>query len=486
MNTKTVLRYLGYILCIEGIFMIPALIIAIFKGETSSVIGFLATILIIAALGIPLALIKTKDKSFYAKEGYITVAFSWIVMSLLGALPFVISGSIPSYIDALFETVSGFTTTGSSILTNIETLPMSMLYWRAFIIWLGGMGVLVFVLAIIPMAAGNAGSFHIMRAESPGPEVGKLLPKLRATARALYLIYVGMTVLEMVLLLIGGMPFFDALTTSLSTAGTGGFSIRNQSIGAYDSYYLQTVVAIFMGLFAINFNIYFLLLTLDFKSVFKNLELRVYLAIFAISTVLISFNIFNSGIYDNLYDSFHHSFFQVSTLISSTGFSTTNYDLWPSFSKTLLFIIMLIGSCAGSTGGGMKIHRVIILYKSCKNELLKLVHPKNVRVVKINGKTTEDSVVHNVFVYFAFYMLILFGSTLLISLDGYDLETNISSVVTCLNNMGPGFSLVGPAANFSFLSDFSKIVLSLNMLLGRLEIFPLILILTPSLYKRAR
>lgn len=488
MNKKITLKYLGYLMVIEGAFMLPAMLIALFCGEDSAVIGFAMTIGVLLILGTPLVFLKTKNPTLYAKDGFFIVALSWIVLSLFGAMPFTISGAIPSYVDAFFETVSGFTTTGASILTEIESLPRSILYWRSFTHWLGGMGVLVFILAIIPKSAGSGVSLHILRAESPGPVVGKLVPKMRSTARILYAIYIGMTILELIFLLIGGMPLFDALAISFGTAGTGGLAITNNSIAAYDSYYLQGVITVFTLLFSINFNIYYLLLTKEFRAAYKDTELRVFLGIVAAAILAIAVNIYQTGqaLCDTFFSALHHSAFQVVTIISTTGFSTVDFNQWPMFSKMLLMLLMFTGACAGSTSGGMKISRVIILAKSILTEIKKLIHPNSVKLVRVSGKVVSPDVVHSVNSYLAAYMAILAISTLLLSLENFSFETTFSAAVACFNNIGPGFDMVGAAGNYSVFTNFGKLVLCADMFLGRLEIFPMLLLFSPSLWRRTK
>ena len=488
MNKKIALKYLGYMMVIEGAFMLPAMLIALFGGEKPSLFGFAGTIALLFALGGPLLLLRPKNQTLYAKDGFFIVALSWIVLSVFGALPFTISGAIPRYVDAFFETVSGFTTTGASILTEIESLPKSILYWRSFTHWLGGMGVLVFILAVIPKSAGSGVSLHILRAESPGPVVGKLVPKMRSTARLLYSIYIVMTLLEFLLLLVGGMPLFDAVTISFGTAGTGGFAITNNSIAAYDSYYLQGVITVFMLLFSVNFNIYFLLMMKEFRAAFKDTELRVFLGIVGLSILAIAVNIYQTGqeLCGTFFSALHHSAFQVSTIISTTGFASVDFNQWPTFSKMILMLLMFIGASAGTTGGGMKVSRVIILGKSMLSEIKKLIHPSSVRLIRVNGKVVSPDVVHSVNSYLAAYVAILVVSTLLLSLENFSFETTFSAVVACFNNIGPGFDMVGATGNYSAFTNFGKLVLCADMLLGRLEIFPILILFSPSLWRRTK
>ena len=424
--------------------------------------------------------IRPRSRSMFAREGFIIVSFSWILVSLAGALPFVFSGAIPNYVDALFETVSGFTTTGASILQNVEVLPRGLLFWRSFTHWIGGMGVLVFIMAVLPMAGER--SMHVMRAEVPGPSVGKLVPRARHTAILLYSMYLALTIIEVLFLLAGGMPLFDSLVNSFATAGTGGFSIKNASIGFYNSAYVDIVVTVFMLLFGINFNLYFFLLTRDFRQIFKNEELRVYLCVALGSMLLITFNIMPEA--GNFASAFRQASFQVSSVMTTTGFSTTDFNLWPQFSRTILFLLMILGACGGSTGGGLKVSRAIILVKRFVRDLVKQVHPRAVGSVRLDGRRVEDKTLHDVGIFFIAYMLIIGFMTLLVSLDGFSLETNLSAVVSCISNIGPGLDIVGPMGNFSGFSMLSKLLLSLTMLLGRLEIFPLLLSLTPILYRK--
>lgn len=481
MNIRAVLRLLGFVIIMLGIFMIPPTVIAFVLGEnTKLTFMFIAAGLIV--VGALLTLLKS-NKAITAREGFATVALGWIVISLCGALPYCISGSIPSFIDSLFETASGFSTTGASILTDIESLPRSILYWRSFTNWLGGMGVLVFLLAVIPMSRGGSGdSFQLMRAESPGPSVGKITPTLRSSARILYLLYIGLTVLEMILLLCGGLPIFDSVTTALANAGTGGFSIRNASIAAYDSAYIQTVVTIFMILFGVNFNVFYLILIRKFRQAFRNEELWMYFGFIAVAATTILINI--RHLYESFGKALLDSVFQVSSIITTTGFATADFDKWPEYSRCVLVFLMFIGASAGSTGGGMKISRMIILAKSVKTELHSIVRQREVKPVKMDGKTLDSAVLRGTHAYFVAYALICVVSVLFVSLDGFNFETTLTSVISCLNNIGPGLGMVGPTGNYAAFSGLSKIVLSLNMLIGRLEIFPILMLFSPSTWKK--
>ena len=483
MNFKMIGRFLAQIVAIEAVFMIPALCISLGYGEQEAVRAFLITLAIMLVVGGTLYLICRKaGKLFGTREGLVCVSFSWIVLSLLGCLPFFISGAIPHFVDALFEIVSGFTTTGSSILTDVEALPKGLLYWRSFSHWLGGMGVLVFLLAITPGSGKGAGfTMHLLRAESPGPDVGKLVPKMKQTAMILYIIYIVMTVINVIFLLAGGMSFLDALCTAFGTAGTGGFGIRNDSIASY-SPYLQNVCTVFMFLFGVNFSCYYLLLLRQFKSVFKDEELRLYFGIAFVCIVAIVLNIY--PLYDSLGETIRHAAFQVSSIMTTTGFATTDFDLWPSFSKGILLMLMVTGACAGSTGGGLKVARVLLLFKSLRRNIRQVLNPQKVQVVRNNGRTVEEKVLDNTNAYLAAYVVIIIVSFLIISLDGFSTGTNISAVLACFNNIGPGLEMVGPTCNYSAYSVLSKIVLIIDMLAGRLEIFPILVLLSRSTWKR--
>lgn len=481
MNYKMIGRFLSQIVAIEAVFLIPALAISTGYGEWSTVQAFILSIAIMLAVsGILYALCRKSGKLFGAKEGLVCVGLSWMVMSLLGALPFTLSGHIPHYVDALFETVSGFTTTGSSVLSDVENLPKGLLFWRSFTNWIGGMGVLVFLLAI---TSGQDKGFtmHLMRAESPGPDVGKLVPRIKDTAKILYYIYIGMTVLCFVLLLFGDMNWLEALCSSLSTAGTGGFGVRGDSFASF-SPYSQIVVTVFMLLFGINFSCYYLLLLRKFKSVFFDEELRLYISIVIISIILIAWNIY--GLYGNLADSLRHSAFQVGTIISTSGFASTDFDQWPTFSKGILLILMMIGACAGSTAGGFKCGRLLLVCKSLGRNIRRILNPQKVQIIRNNGKTVNETVLDNTNAYLAAYVILSVLCFALISLDGFSIETNVSATLACFNNIGPGFAAVGPMCNYSAYSYFSKIVLSIAMLAGRLEIFPILVLFSHSTWSR--
>ena len=424
---------------------------------------------------------RKAGRLFGAREGLVCVGFSWIVLSLLGCLPFVFSGNIPHFVDAFFETVSGFTTTGASVVPSVEAMDKGILYWRSFSHWLGGMGVLVFLLAIAPSSKGTGFTMHLLRAESPGPDVGKLVPKMKQTAVILYSIYIALTVLNVIFLVCGGMSLFESVCTAFGTAGTGGFGIKNDSIASY-SPYLQNVTTVFMLLFGINFSIYYLLLLKEFRSVFKDEELRMYLGVAFVSIVLITLNI--RSLYDTLEETIRHAAFQVSSIMTTTGYATTDFDLWPSFSKSILLILMVIGASAGSTGGGFKCIRVLLLLKILRRNIRQILNPQKVMVVRNNGRAVDEKVLANTNAYLAAYVIIIIISVLLISLDGFDFETNMSAVLACFNNIGPGMAAVGATCNYAAYSVFSKIVLSINMLAGRLEIFPILVLLSRSTWTR--
>lgn len=470
---------IGQIIKLEAALLVLPLAVSIIYRERCA-LSFLITALASLFVGFAVTLIsKPGNRLIYAKEGFVIVALAWLALSAIGAVPFVLSGEVRSYADAFFETVSGFTTTGASVLTDIEGMSHGLLFWRSFTHWVGGMGVLVFIMAIIPSVCDR--SIHILRAEMPGPVMGKLVPKLKQTAKILYLIYIVMTVLEMILLLCGGMSLFDSALHSFATAGTGGFGIKGDSIASY-SPYLQWVIAVFMFLFGINFNIYYLLLVRRFRSVLKSTETWCYIAICLISVAIITGNIYS--IYGNLPDSVRASAFQVASLVTTTGFSTADFNLWPGLSKGILLILMFIGGCAGSTAGGLKVSRVVMMIKMIRREFMKMIHPRSVSAVRIEGKKVDDTTLNGVNVYFALYMVIYFAVFLLLCLEPFDFETNFTAVAACYNNIGPGFGAVGPMGSFSGYSAFSKIVLSATMLLGRLEIYPLLFALIPSTWTK--
>ena len=460
-----------------ALLMLPG-ITALLYGE--SLLPFAVTALLLVAAGLVLGWKKPARTALYARDGFAVVALAWIIMSAFGALPFVLSGDIPSYVDAFFETVSGFTTTGASILTEVESLSRSGLFWRSFTHWVGGMGVLVFVMAILPMTDGHG--MHLMRAEVPGPSVGKLVSRMSDSAKILYGIYLAMTLLEIVLLVLGGMPLFDACIHSFGSAGTGGFSSRNLSVGAYNSPYFDVVIGIFMLLFGVNFNLYYFLLIRRFRDVLKSEELRAYLLIVGAAVVAIAVDI--SHLYGSALTSLRHAFFQVSSIITTTGYATVDFNLWPTFSKGILVVLMFVGACAGSTGGGIKVARVVILVKSALADMRKMLHPNAVSTVRFEGKPLPERNLRGVHVFISVYLLVFTVSFLLLSLEDFDLITTFTALAACINNIGPGLELVGPTGNFSAFSPAAKLLLSFNMLVGRLEIFPMLLLVAPSIWKR--
>ena len=480
MNFKMMGRFIAQILSIEGIFMLPALGISLYCGDTMAVRGFLCTIAIIAGIVSILFLIcRGAPSAFYAREGLVCVGASWIVLSALGCLPFYLSREIPSYVDAFFEIVSGFTTTGASIVPVVEDLSKGILYWRSFSHWLGGMGVLVFLLAFTG-GKGQGFTMHLLRAESPGPAVGKLVPKMRTTAAILYIIYIVMTVLNVVFLLIGKMPLFDAVCTALGTAGTGGFGIKNDSIAGY-SPYLQNVTTVFMILFGVNFSCYYLILIRQWKNVIRDEEVRLYFGIILASVLLITLN--TRGYYGTLEEAIRHSAFQVGSIITTTGYATVDFDLWPSFSKTILLCLMVAGACAGSTGGGLKVARLLLLFKGLRRNIRRMLNPRRVEVVRNNGNAVDEQVLDNTNAYLAAYVVIIFAVFLIISLDGFSTGTNFTAVLCTFNNIGPGLEAVGPTCNFSAFSPVSKLVLCWAMLAGRLEIFPMLVLFSRNTWK---
>ena len=480
MNFKMMGRFIAQILAIEGIFMVPAMIISLCCGDTMAVKGFLLTIVLIAGIVLILTMLcRGAPSAFYAKEGLVCVGACWIVLSAVGCLPFYLSREIPCYVDAFFEMVSGFTTTGASILTDVEALSKGILYWRSFSHWLGGMGVLVFLLAFTG-GKGQGFTMHLLRAESPGPSVGKLVPKMRTTAAILYVIYIVLTIVNMVFLLLGDMPLFDAVCTALGTAGTGGFGIKNDSMAGY-SPYLQNVTTVFMILFGVNFSCYYLLLIRQWKNVFRDEEVRLYFGIILTAIALIVLN--TRSLYGTLEETIRHAAFQVGSIITTTGFATTDFDLWPSFSKTILLCLMVVGACAGSTGGGMKVARLLLLLKSVRRNIRQMLNPRRVQVVRNNGSVVDETILANTNAYLSAYTLIIFLVLAIISLDGFSLGTNFSAVLCTFNNIGPGLEAVGPTCNFSQYSDLSKLVLSWAMLAGRLEIFPILVLFSGSTWK---
>lgn len=462
----------------SALFLLPALV-SLCYGELDTVLAFLISGAALAALSLPMTVIKPKDKDMYTKESLVIVALLWIVFPLAGAVPFYISGEIPHFVDAVFESVSGFTTTGSTILSDVESLSHGMLFWRSFTHWIGGMGILVFALAVFPS---SKDSMYLMRAECPGPQVGKFVPKGKNTAMYMYAMYGALTVVTMILLCAGGMPFFDSLCHAMGTAGTGGFGIKNAGVAFYNSAYIDGVITVMMILFGVNFNIFYFLLIRRFKDVGKNLELKVYLSILAASTLLIGVNIY--PIYGSAGKSFRYAVFQVASIMTTTGFATADYNLWPTFSQMILVLLMLIGACAGSTGGGFKVQRLIIVFKNTAKFFKKLLHPKSVNLITSEDKAMDSDTVHGVHCYLGICLFLLLSSMLLISVDNHDFATSFTAAAACFNNIGPGIGGVGPMENFSFFSDFSKCILSLDMLLGRLECLPIMMLCVPAVWKR--
>ncbi len=477
MNYKMIGYVISRILWTEAaLLLLPALVALLYQ---EALLPFLIPILILAVLGLLLGR-RPRQTALYARDGFAVVALAWVGMSAFGALPFVLAGDIPNYIDAFFETVSGFTTTGASILTAVEPLSRGGLFWRSFTHWVGGMGVIVFMLAVLPLVGGGY-NMHIMRAESPGPSVGKLVPKVRQTAKILYLLYFGITVVQILLLLISGMPLFDTLCLSFGTAGTGGFGILNDSIASY-TYLQQSIITVFMILFGVNFNVYYLFWIRKPKDALCCEEARAYLGIIAVSILAIGFNI--RHLFPSVMEAFHHAAFQVGTIITTTGYATTDFDRWPEFSRTILVCLMFCGACAGSTGGGMKVSRILIAVKQVKKELESLVHPQSIKILRLEGKKLEHNVIRSANGYFLAYALIFLVSLLLISLDQFDFTTNVTAVAATFNNIGPGLAKVGPTCNWSEFSAFSKYIFMFDMLAGRLEIFPMLLLFAPGTWKK--
>ena len=477
MNYRMIAFILGRVLLILAALMLLPLIAALVYGE--SVLPFVVTILLTALCGGVLLLFRPKTREIYAREGFSCVGLSWLAMSLLGSLPFVISGDIPRFVDAFFETVSGFTTTGASILNDIESLSRSGLFWRSFTHWIGGMGVLVFLMAVMPMSGER--SMHIMRAEVPGPTVGKLVPRARQTARILYLIYTGFTVAETILLMCGGMSFYEALLHAFATAGTGGFSTRNASIAAFDSAYIEGVIAFFLVLFGMNFNLFYLMLIGRVREAFRSEELHRYFEIILVSIGLIVLGTFRN---DGFLQSLRNGFFLTMTTLSTAGFCTVDYTLWPAYLQTMIVLLMFIGGCAGSTGGGLKLSRVMLFIRTAAADVGRVVNPRRVNRVEMDGKRVTPETTGAVYAYVALVMLILLGCTALVSLDGYDFSTNFTAALSCISNVGPGLGRIGPSGNFAIFSSFSKIVMAITMLFGRLEIYAMLILFIPSTWKR--
>lgn len=483
MNFLLIINILGWVINLIGIFFLPASIVGFIYGETDHALIYLILCFVYSVIGLLFKKVKRPNTTFYAKEGFVTVALSWIALSLLGAVPFVLTGDIPSYTDALFETVSGFTTTGASILDNVEGLSHCNLFFRCFTNWIGGMGVLVFILAIIPMTGGS--TMNIMKAESTGPSVGKLVPKIQSTAKILYLIYVGLTFADFVMLLFGNIGVFDSLCLSIATAGTGGFAVLNSSIGSYSSY-VVIVTTVFMFLFGINFTFFYsLLIRHSLKEAFAMTEVRTYFAVYFIASLLIMGNLFITHSYvGNTATTVRDVFFTVSSLITTTGFSTADFNLWPTFSKFILVILMFTGACAGSTSGGVKLSRILIYFKEVKKELMYQAHPNRIRVITMDGKPVPSKVIHSTNVLLMSYIIIFFISYGLLALDGFDTTTNLTSVFATLGNIGPGLGMVGPCGNFASFSALSKYTLMFDMLAGRLELIPMMVLFYPGTWKK--
>lgn len=479
MNRRMILYILARMLGVEAaLLLLPALVSCLY-GEESG-LAFLISAGILFFIYVAFGVKTPKDQTIYGKEGMLIVASAWILWSIFGALPFTISGSIPSFVDAFFETISGFTTTGSTLLTDVESLPKCMLFWRSFTHWIGGMGVLVFVMVITALDKNN--SMHLMRAEVPGPDKDKLMPKATTTARILYAMYLILTAIEVIFLLLGGMDLFDSMIHAFGTAGTGGFSNYAASVGHFDSAYIDGVITIFMILFGINFSLFYFLLIGEVKAFLNNEELRVYLGIIVVSTGIITWNIY--GQFGSVLKSFRYAVFQVASIITTTGYATADYNNWPMLSQCILMMLMVVGACASSTGGGIKVSRLIMICKCIRKEILTIVHPKNVCIIKVNGKKVNEDGIRTLSIYLMCYIMIFIVSILLVAIDNKDFATTFSGVLTCIGNVGPGISLVGPAGNFSSFSPFSKLVLSFDMLAGRLELFPMLILFTVSAWRR--
>ena len=479
MNYRMIAYVSGIIILILAAFLLLPALVGLYYAERSG-FSFLTVAVCAAAAGGLLLLLKPRNRSMYAREGFVITSLAWIIMALVGAAPFTLSGQIPSYLDAVFEIVSGFTTTGSSVVPNVEALDNCMNFWRCLSNWMGGMGILVFMLAIVNLGGGQ--SNHLLRAESPGPSVSKIVPNMRKSSIILYSIYIGMTAIVLVLLILGGMPLFDSVCHAFATAGTGGFGIKAASVGYYDSYYLHTVIAVGMMCFGVNFNFWFFLLLRKYSAAFGMSEVKAYFGIIAVSTLTIAINCV--GLFPRFYDSLHHAFFSVCSIITTAGFATVDFDQWPQLSKLILVLLMVVGACAGSTGGGVKVSRFLILFKSGIAEFRKLLHPRSVKVLTMDGKPVSQDMIRGVQNYMVIYFAVTVVSLLLVSLDNFDFVTTFTAVEATLNNIGPGLAMVGPTGNFAMFSPLSKIVLTLDMLLGRLELFPMLILMMPSTWRR--
>lgn len=476
---RSMIRYIQFkVMEFVSVFlMFPCIAALIYREKEGFIYAFMA--LVTGLTGVIGSRKKPENNVFFAKEGFVSVALCWILIGIIGAIPFVLTGEIPNFIDALFETISGFTTTGASVLTDVEALSKCSLFWRSFTHWIGGMGVLVFILAVLPFAGGY--NIHLMRAESPGPSVGKLVPRMKYTAMILYGIYLGMTILEIILLLLSGMPLFDAFTISFGTAGTGGFGIRNSSCGEYSAL-CQSIITVFMILFGVNFSVYHLLLMKKWKDALKCEEARWYLIIIAVSSVIITLDLGNR--YGSIMKGFHQAAFHVGSIITTTGYSISDFNTWPALSKTVLVTLMFIGACAGSTGGGLKVSRIIIYIKSVGNKIDNALHPRRVKAVHLERRIVSNNIIEETNAYLAAFILIFIGSVICVSVDEFDLVSNFTAVAATINNIGPGLELVGPASNFSAYSSFSKLIFVFDMLIGRLEIFPVLVLFSPEVWKR--
>lgn len=480
MNYRMIFSSLGTVLCIEAALMIPSLMVSLIYNQ-NDVYAFLISMVILLAVGCLLHLLKPKDTQMYARDGFAIVSLSWLFVSVFGALPFLISGAIPAPIDAFFESVSGFSTTGATILTQVESLPRGIMFWRSFTHWVGGMGVLALMLAVLPSV--KASTVHIMVAESPGPNPGKLVPKIGQTVKILYIIYTAMTLVQIILLLISGMPLYDSIVNSLGTAGTGGFSVKNASIGAYNNVFAEVIILVFMLLFGTNFALHYQAIKGNIRSYFRDTEFRFYLGLVLVSILLIAVNI-TGEVFGSFWESLRHSSFQVGSVITTTGYATADFNLWPSFSKAILVMLMFIGAAAGSTGGGIKCIRIILLIKVMRREVYKIIHPRSIYTVKINGKAVDEDVLTGVMAFFYAFIFIFVAALLIVSLEGKDLISNFTAVTATIGNIGPGLGIVGPTGNFSSYSALSKAVFSFCMIAGRLEIFPVMLLFAPTFWKR--